>query len=340
MSLTGSFLVFYKTIDEWLNPALVTTSGEGSYRPLNDIVAVAQAAGPPDGALESLEWPLHRHGVFLAWYNVQTSVADEFRMIQVSIDPYTGTVRTKDREWGRYLVSLIYKLHASLLIGDVGRTILGFVAIALLASISTGLYLWWPRPSRIPQALTFTSTRSPIRRQYEWHKLSGFYSAILLGMLAFTGLYLEFSDYMVPIVRLFPRFQSTQRKDPCNLFRLQALRHYPLSRQSRLRDRYSRMGSCGTSDCRKEIMGSITLLCISRERFGHPVAKVRSGWINTAVRSFASRIGGSLPAVNGSWHGFSRFTTAKHSGWSAGGECSSPDLSHWCCTSPRSACGG
>lgn len=203
MSLTGSFLVFYKTIDEWLNPALVTTSGEGSYRPLNDIVAVAQAAGPPDGALESLEWPLHRHGVFLAWYNVQTSVADEFRMIQVSIDPYTGTVRTKDREWGRYLVSLIYKLHASLLIGDVGRTILGFVAIALLASISTGLYLWWPRPSRIPQALTFTSTRSPIRRQYEWHKLSGFYSAILLGMLAFTGLYLEFSDYMVPIVRLF-----------------------------------------------------------------------------------------------------------------------------------------
>lgn len=203
MSLTGSFLVFYKTIDEWLNPALVTTSGEGSYRPLNDIVAVAQAAGPPDGALESLEWPLHRHGVFLAWYNVQTSVADEFRMIQVSIDPYTGTVRTKDREWGSYLVSLIYKLHASLLIGDVGRTILGFVAIALLASISTGLYLWWPRPGRLPQALTFTSTRSPIRRQYEWHKLSGFYSAILLGMLAFTGLYLEFSDYMVPIVRLF-----------------------------------------------------------------------------------------------------------------------------------------
>lgn len=208
MSLTGSFLVFYKTIDEWLNPVLIVTSGRGTYRPLNEIVTMAMVAGPAGGVLDSVEWPSHRQGVCTAWYKVQTADDTKARWIQVTIDPYTAAVLTKDREWGGYLASFIYKLHASLLMDDVGATILGCVAFALLVSIGTGLYLWWPRPGRLRQALTFTSTMSPIRRHFEWHKLSGFYSAIILGMLAFTGLYLEFGDYVVPIVRLFSPVQE------------------------------------------------------------------------------------------------------------------------------------
>ncbi|NGZ10503.1 MAG: PepSY domain-containing protein [Nitrospira sp. LK70] len=208
MSLTGSFLVFYKAIDEWLNPALVTTNGAGIVRPLNEIVSAAQAAGPPGSLLDSIEWPSYPRGVFLTWHKMPADTVGGFRWFQVAVDPCTAAVLTKDREWGGYLVSFIYKLHASLLMDDVGAAILGFVAIALLVSISTGVYLWWPRPGRLRQALSFTSTMSPIRRHFEWHKLSGFYSAIILGMLAFTGLYLEFSDYVVPIVRLFSPVQE------------------------------------------------------------------------------------------------------------------------------------
>ena len=213
MSLTGSFLVFYKAIDEWLNPSLMTTSGKGPYRPLNEIVAAAKAAGPIGGVLDGVEWPLHRQGVFLTWHKVQTDNADEFRWIQVTIDPYTAAVLSKDREWGGYFVSLVYNLHASLLMDDFGATILGFVAIFLLISIITGLYLWWPRPDKFRQAVTFTSGGSVIRRHYEWHKLSGFYSAIILGMLAFTGVYLEFGDYVIPIVRLFSPVQEFPKEE-------------------------------------------------------------------------------------------------------------------------------
>ncbi|MGE3979230.1 MAG: PepSY-associated TM helix domain-containing protein [Nitrospira sp.] len=208
MSLTGSFLVFYKAIDEWLNPALVVTSGKGTYRSLSEIVTAAKAAGPVGGVLDSVEWPSHRQGVFLTWHKVQTDSADKFRWIQVTIDPYTAAVLTKDREWGGYLVSLIYHLHASLLMDDLGATILGFVAIFLLVSIGTGVYLWWPRPGKVRQAFTATPGGSVIRRQYEWHRLSGFYGAPILGMLAFTGIYLEFGDYVIPIVRFFSPIQE------------------------------------------------------------------------------------------------------------------------------------
>lgn len=213
ISLTGSFLVFYKAIDKWLNPAQMTTSGSGPYTSLNEVVATAQTAAPPGSWLDSIEIPSHESDVFLAWYRVPTDKLDQFRWYQATIDPYTGAVLSRDREWGGYLVSFIYQLHESLVLDDPGETIVGFVAIFLLVSIGTGLSLWWPRPGKLRQAFTFARSGSVIRRHYDWHKLSGFYSAIILAMLAFTGVYLEFSEYVVPIVRLFSPVQEFPKEE-------------------------------------------------------------------------------------------------------------------------------
>lgn len=203
MSLTGSFLVFYKTVDTWLNPALLTTSGSGAYKPLNEVVAIAQAAAPPGGWLESLELPSHEHEVVKTWHKVQTEQLGRFRWYLVTIDPYTGSVLSRDREWGTYLVSFIYELHESLLIDELGRTFVGFVAMFLLVSIGTGLFLWWPRSGKVRQAFLPVQGGSRIRRHYQWHKLGGAYSAIVLAVLAFTGVYLAFPTYVIPLVSVF-----------------------------------------------------------------------------------------------------------------------------------------
>ena len=203
MSLTGSVLVFYKAIDEWLNPALLTTSGSGLYKPLNEVVETAQAAAPTGGWLQNLELPSHEHEVLKAWHKVPTDRVDQFRWYLVTIDPYTGSVLSRDREWGTYLVSFIYELHESLLIDELGRTLVGFAAIFLLISIGTGLFLWWPRSGRVRQAFLPVLGGSRIRRHYQWHKLTGAYSAIVLTVLAFTGLYLAFPTYVISLVSLF-----------------------------------------------------------------------------------------------------------------------------------------
>lgn len=203
MSLTGSFLVFYKAIDEWLNPALLTTSGSGPHKSLNEVVATAQAAAPAGGWLESLELPSHEREVFKAWHKVPIDQLDRFRWYLVTIDPYTGSVLSRDREWGTYFVSFIYELHESLLIDKLGRTLVGFVAIFLLVSIGTGVYLWWPRSGKVRQAFLPVQGGSRIRRHYQWHKLGGAYSAIVLAVLAFTGVYLAFPTYVIPLVSAF-----------------------------------------------------------------------------------------------------------------------------------------
>ena len=203
MSLTGSFLVFYKAIDEWLNPAQLTTSGSGPYKPLNDVVATAQGVVPPGGWLDSLELPSHEHDVVHVWFKLPTTKRDQVRWHQITIDPYSGTVLSRGREWGEYLVSVVYMLHASLLLDDLGETIVGFVAIFLLVSIGTGVFLWWPRSGKARQAFLPVAGASRIRRQYQWHKLSGAYSAIVLSVLALTGAYLTFPTYVIPLVSVF-----------------------------------------------------------------------------------------------------------------------------------------
>lgn len=214
MSLTGSFLVFYKAIDEWLNPIQLTTSGSGPYKPLNEVVETAQAAAPSGGWLDSLELPFHEREVFKAWQKVPTGQPEQFRWYQVAIDPYTGAILSRDREWGGYLVSFIYELHESLLIDELGQTLVGFVAIFLLVSIGTGVFLWWPRSGKVRQAFLPVTGGSLIRRHYQLHKLSGAYSAIVLAVLAFTGVYLAFPTYVIPLVSVFSSVDGASDDGP------------------------------------------------------------------------------------------------------------------------------
>lgn len=211
-SLTGSGLVFYKAIDEWLNPDITTAAGAGSLRPLSEIVAAARAAGPPDGRLETIRFPEHGRGTYLVWYRVPPTASEPARRFQATIDPYTAAVLSRDREWGRAPVSFIYTLHKSLRIEKTGEAILGTMAVLLLVSIGTGVYLWWPRIGKLRQAVSFNPGRSVIRWHYDLHKISGLCGAGLLSLLAFTGACLEFPNYVAPIVRLFSPVQEIPKE--------------------------------------------------------------------------------------------------------------------------------
>jgi uncharacterized iron-regulated membrane protein len=206
-SLTGSLLVFYKTIDEWMNPEqLVRTAG--ADLPLNQIVAAAQAAHPDWSVPDSLIFPLHEKDSFHAWFKVPSHGADRDDWRVVTIDPSSGRTLS-DRQWGSYFVSFVYELHQGLLLGKVGESFVGILALFLLLSIATGLYLWWPASGKMRRALSFQGGGSPVRRQYDLHKLSGLGSALVLSLLAATGFYLEFPDAVISTVRWVSPVQDT-----------------------------------------------------------------------------------------------------------------------------------
>lgn len=201
-SLTGSLLVFYKTIDEWLNPEQLLVQPLEQVQPLERIVASARATHPELPGLDNLTFPLYDRDTFQAWFRVQTGRPEQFHWQVVTVDPYSGHVMS-ERQWGAYFVSFIYELHKSLLLEETGETVVGILAFLLMLSVGTGLYLWWPSSGKLHRAFFFKSGSSVIRRHYDLHKLSGISSAFILLLLAFTGFYLEFPSAVVPIVKLF-----------------------------------------------------------------------------------------------------------------------------------------
>jgi len=200
-SLTGSFLVFYKTIDEWLNPDQLIRP-PGNARPLNEILTAAQSAHPEWSAPDTLIFPLHDRDSFHAWFKDPAAAPAEDRWHVVAVDPSIPRVLS-DRRWGAFLVSVIYELHQELLLGTPGEIVVGILALFLLLSIVSGLYLWWPKAGKLRRALTFQSGGSPIRKHYDLHKLTGLIGAVLLMLLALTGFYLEFPNLVTPVVRWF-----------------------------------------------------------------------------------------------------------------------------------------
>jgi uncharacterized iron-regulated membrane protein len=215
-SLTGSFLVFYKAIDEWLNPAqLIRTSG--NEQPLSEILAGAQSAHPDWSSPDTLIFPLHNRDSFHAWFKDQTPPLAEDRWHVVAIDPSTARPLS-DRRWGSFLVSIIYELHQELLLGKPGEVIVGIMALLLLLSIGTGLYLWWPKPGKLRRALTFQTSGSPIRNHYDLHKLTGLAGAVLLTLLALTGFYLEFPRVVSPVVSWFSPVRDLSPEQPQSEF--------------------------------------------------------------------------------------------------------------------------
>jgi uncharacterized iron-regulated membrane protein len=99
----------------------------------------------------------------------------------------------------------------------LGVKAVSFVGVFLFLSTATGLYLWWPRQGKFRQALSFKRGASTIRFNFDLHKTLGFYSALLLLILAFTGFSFGYKDYIKPVLTSFSTVEAEHFQDPAGL---------------------------------------------------------------------------------------------------------------------------
>ncbi|MEQ9363612.1 MAG: PepSY-associated TM helix domain-containing protein, partial [Leptospirales bacterium] len=131
----------------------------------------------------------------------------EFEHINVYIDPASGMyARAEDRpdplRW-------IFDLHATFFAGSIGKTLLGFVGLALLVSSVTGLIIYWPfskgqslrAPATLIRRPPAGEARGARRRLLfaDWHKLVGILSLAFQILMAVTGLLLTFGTLVIQI---------------------------------------------------------------------------------------------------------------------------------------------
>lgn len=209
--ITGSILVFYAEIDEWLRPELlqVTPPEEGQYRPLSDIFEAGRNAMPPQARHTFAVYPRNANAAFLLRFSLAKEDGNEDRWL-VGVDPYTAKVTNKHLQWraGDWMpndcIEFIFELHYALLLPwHISSPIVGLSAALLIVSILTGLIVWWPLTGHWRNALTFKAKAGKVRFNYDLHKTSGFYTALIMIPVLFSGIYMVLPHNVAPVIELF-----------------------------------------------------------------------------------------------------------------------------------------
>jgi uncharacterized iron-regulated membrane protein len=232
LGLSGSVLVWHGEIDRALNPqwfaanavgqcADASASRKASEAPLPTGEGLGRGATaatqPQDSRDTAVATPIaaalaiharHHDGKPTqvmapatpgAAYVVWTKTGDGARMqhfVDVGCRRYLG-----HRQWGavrfdrEHVVPALYELHRSILSGEIGHIIVGFVGLLLLATAITGLVTAWPRhATRDAWKRTLTIKRGAATRRwfYDLHRATGMWLALFLLLMSVTGAYLCF----------------------------------------------------------------------------------------------------------------------------------------------------
>lgn len=215
--VTGSILAFHAEIDRWLNPQWFNATSTDKRLPLSDIVAAVETRHPdayvsriilPQAAGEGLKLfleprPSSRPGAGL-------------EVNRLYIDPGSGELLGA-RKWGglrldrAHFVPFVYELHHRLHLGKAGSWLLGVVAMVWVLDCFVGLYLAWPRPTRMALKRAFGIKRQAgaYRLQYDIHRAGGLWFWPVLLALALSGVYLNLGQEVFrPALSLFSELQA------------------------------------------------------------------------------------------------------------------------------------
>ncbi len=192
MGLTGSLSIYREELDELLNPRLVIDEPQGQYLPPDKIMAAVRAVHPSRHDEWVLEWPRSARGMMTAWYEKPHETFGEFYApLMVSVNPYTAEV-VASRFWGHTFATWVDDLHTRLQLGLFGARMVGLLGVGLLASVLSGIYLWWPGLLALRRAFGIRHHAGLNALAHDLHGLIGLGGALLLLLLALTGIHLAY----------------------------------------------------------------------------------------------------------------------------------------------------
>ncbi|SEK78298.1 PepSY-associated TM helix domain-containing protein [Parapedobacter koreensis] len=113
----------------------------------------------------------------------------------VYIHPYSGKIVYIENTKHEFFNIILY-LHYNLMLGMVGKYIVGWSTVIFIALLLSGLVLWWPWNKHMRKRsfrFGWKKTTGWKRKNYDLHNVLGFYSLIVCLILAATGLVYTFS---------------------------------------------------------------------------------------------------------------------------------------------------
>ena len=198
---TGMMLAFKDELRALDRSGAFRVASGGQQADLDSIVGAVKRHAP-DCRLERLVAPAGETQVFLA-----RLVSENGQRRFLTLDPYT-LAPTAFGGYAVFPLEAALFFHDNLLLGPVGRVIVGLQGILLLAMTITGLVLWWPRGGLFLKSLKIAWTAPYPRLIFDLHRVPAALASVLLMGLAFTGTMIAFRAELAALLPSPPALTS------------------------------------------------------------------------------------------------------------------------------------
>lgn len=193
---TGSALVFYVEIDNASHQGFAQAA-RPSPPSYESVLRALEIHAPNLRHAWRIEAPDEGGAVSARYYKTDAAARRGFAPLVVWVDPQASRV-VREGQWGDYLMTWIYDLHYTLLMGRPGKIAMAAAGGLALVLLVGGTLLWWPAKGKLSKALTLKPSPSPQRRIYDLHKLAGIYGLVQLTVLTATGVMLGAPGWFRP----------------------------------------------------------------------------------------------------------------------------------------------
>jgi uncharacterized iron-regulated membrane protein len=187
IAISGALLVWHDELDALVHPARFAVTGNGTTA-VSSYLDNARGALPTNFTSMVVRFPAEEGRPITVM--ARGEEAGTRQLLTVYLDPPSGRVLDVVNFRSSFF-GFLHRFHENLTIPEYsGRAIVGWAGVGMLILSLTGLWLWWPRNGVFRAGLRWR--RAGDASMGNLHYLLGFWIALPLTLVSFTGIYLSF----------------------------------------------------------------------------------------------------------------------------------------------------
>ena len=193
--LSGTIYTFRHEIEELVEPEKFHVEASGSKAPVADLIAATQQTS--QGKVTRVSWYDDASKPF----ELQVSKSKEDKRGETFyVNPYSNEVIGTGKGPTSKFFMFWFKMHRWLLMDEsIGRPIVGIATLLFVILTLTGLFLWFPKKYKnwksLEPGFKIKFSAKWKRINHDLHNALGFYSFLIVLIMALTGLNWSFEWY-------------------------------------------------------------------------------------------------------------------------------------------------
>jgi uncharacterized iron-regulated membrane protein len=197
LSLTGSFLVFRREMDEAFRTQVPAYDKDATVLTTEQITGHARSLYPDYEITYVSEGFRPRNPSILVTLERGGEVKERL------FNPYTGADLGDSFTWRSRALLWVVNLHDELLFDRAGRWWNGFLSGIVTLLCLSGAVVWWPGSSRWRRGMSVKLKGGWRRMNFDLHSALGFWMFSLLFIWAVSGIYLGIPDPFTSTAQYF-----------------------------------------------------------------------------------------------------------------------------------------